>query len=563
MKLLECTVHNFGSYNDFTIDFSNLGLSLFYGPTGSGKSTIPNMPFWIMFGHTAKAGKVDDVRTWLPTEEPTVGSLTVDVNGIIKIVRIRGKSSQNDLYWYERDSNEKIRGKDITDTQKLLNRRLGLDANLYATAAYYHEFSPTASFFVASAKDQRKVFEDLADLSTPVLLDQKLTEKRKLLKVEIAKNKSNLDKALGRIKQLEQSIEDTLDAKKTWDHKKSFDLGYYRGKVATFESDKALKIEKLNKANDFYLITVESQLHNLLQQQEELLADIQPDGFYNQQLEELKEDSTKCPTCGSSEQYHAKYKELTELERINQRKREVLKDLDRSVTQLVNQENKFTASIAETLASECKYVLDIERLEAQENPMSSLLQKQQNSLSEHTGLLQRLEDSYKELDVEFDANLQLTDLSFDLRALLLRTSINQIQEETNRILHTYFDSEISVQFSLEGSDGLEVTITKNGYACSYRQLSKGQCGLLKLSFTFAVMQAASQRQGVEFSNLFFDEALDGLDSDLKVKAFTLFEEASTRAQSVVLIDHAPEFQNLFSEKYHVSLEGDLSQVHYE
>ncbi len=89
---------------------------------------------------------------------------------------------------------------------------------------------------------------------------------------------------------------------------------------------------------------------------------------------------------------------------------------------------------------------------------------------------------------------------------------------------------------------------------------KGQRQMLKLSFVLSVMAAASNKAGVHFDNLFFDEALDGLDTDMKVKAYGLLEELATRHGSVLVIDHAPEFQALFDRRYHVTLDGDHSHI---
>jgi len=155
---------------------------------------------------------------------------------------------------------------------------------------------------------------------------------------------------------------------------------------------------------------------------------------------------------------------------------------------------------------------------------------------------------------------QLYDLSFKLRGELLRQSIKHVEVNTNRLLETYFDSALRVSFELSKLDDLNVTIAKNGNECSYRQLSKGQRGLLKLCFSISIMEIAANKAGLKFETLFFDEALDGLDTELKLKAYNLFAELEKSHSSVLVIDHNSELQSLFTKQYHVKLVNEESEI---
>ena len=43
----------------------------------------------------------------------------------------------------------------------------------------------------------------------------------------------------------------------------------------------------------------------------------------------------------------------------------------------------------------------------------------------------------------------------------------------------------------------------------------------------------------------------------------MFEELSAEHSSVLLIDHAPAFQNLFANRYKVTMESDISTIETE
>ena len=74
------------------------------------------------------------------------------------------------------------------------------------------------------------------------------------------------------------------------------------------------------------------------------------------------------------------------------------------------------------------------------------------------------------------------------------------------------------------------------------------------------METTANAAGVSFGNVFMDEPTDGLDSALKVKAFSLFENIASRVTSVFIIEHASELQIMFSNKHYVSLDNDCSTV---
>src|ERR1700677_767637 len=179
MKILSVSLENFASYKKLSFDFQSQGLTLIQGANGSGKSTLCDAIPWILFGKTAKDGKSDEVRSW-NTAEPTIGAIEVQLELYeVNITRIRGKN--NDLYYSftADEAQNKIRGKDLMDTQRMINGLLGADYDLYLAGSYYHEFSQTAQFFTTTAKNRRSICEQLVDLSLPIKLQLNAHDLRK------------------------------------------------------------------------------------------------------------------------------------------------------------------------------------------------------------------------------------------------------------------------------------------------------------------------------------------------------------------------------------------------
>lgn len=543
MRLLRCWVNNFGSYGSFDIDFSNQGLALICGKTGSGKSTIPDVPSWILYGRTAKDGNADDVKSWFATE-PTEGTISVELNAgeTIDVTRIRGiKAGTNDLFWIESKESEgsPIRGKDLVETQKLLETRLGVSFEAYISGSYYHEFSPVGLFFSTSAKQRRQVFEGLANMATAITLAEKSSLAKKRLKADLRSIQSERDKLAGTAEHIEENIK------------------VFKEKSETFEKDKKEKIATLEKKDQEWLKRHSQYLDNMLNDLDALNKEIALKDHYDGQLADLEGQihnikQQKCSTCGGP-------KSSNHLETL-QLWLSTLKDNKRNNLQKISEFNTLFEAVKREQNIESPYLEQIRQAEAEQNQYGSMADKATINLrkarSEHKKISSELNDAnhkYTSLDT-------LYELSYRLRGSLLTRIVEEIETRTNQILTSSFDGEFRIGFSIEGADNLEVSIIKNGHPCVYKQLSKGQRQLLRLSFVTTVMEASANRYGCHFSTLFFDEALDGLDSDLKIKAFSLFQQLQLNHESIFIIDHTPEFQALFTNKYQVSMENDISTI---
>lgn len=562
MRLLEAYVENFGSYDQLTIDFSNLGLSLIYGKTGSGKSTIPDIACWLLTGKTAKDGNADEVRSWF-TQEPTSGRLSVQLqDGEIEIYRTRGKGG-SDLFWIETDGSQK-RGKDLTETQKLLNQRLGIDPDLYLSAAYFCEFSPSGQFFLSKPKDKRELFERIAHLDLPVRIAQRATEVRKELRKTLQERQQELSKAQGRLEQLETAVKANKADSEEWQKHQAKVIKDLEGKFKGYDLEKRTKIEALRTKSDHWAKTMAANQDAVIAKIEANTQKLEPLETLNVKLHYLTSNPTRCSECGGvSEEYQNEVDDLkgqiSQLEKLADK----TEDLKSRLRELTSEENPYEPNIAITEESPNPYGAQLDAELSRANPYTARGLKAANDLESARNATQELGCKVVSLEYRFDALVQLQDLSMDLRAQLVQKAVREIQESTNAYLERYFDGEIRVSFTPEGSDGLSVAIQKSGYDCVYKQLSKGQRQMLKLCFGVSVMKASANRAGIHFGQIFFDESLDGLSEEMKVKAFGLFEQLESEHETVMVIDHAPEFQNLFSTKFKVTMEGDISKVERE
>lgn len=555
MKLINAAVKNFGSYKFLGFDFENTALTLIHGATGSGKSTIMDIAPWILYGVTAKNGNVDEIRSWTAVNEDTVGLLKVEMpdGQQLQITRIRGDKN-NDLFWYEQgEEDRKIRGKDISDTQKLLVSRLGVSADTYLASSYFHEFSKNGTFFSATAKDRRVVFEGIANLSFPTRLVSRLGEDRKRLAGEIRKSQTAVDTCTGRVQTLGKAFESFSEEGKDWDDQASI--------LAVKAEEEKKQYEKKHQE---WQEKKEAQLEALLLEIEGLSNKIVLKDTLEQTLSSNKKEvsalkQAKCPTCKGP-------KPSTDLDRLFNEQQELIKTI------YDNQRNcdKLDALLAKFKALEDTadpVSAKIEALNSYQtnttNPFTAQINRMAEELEGAKAELLKAQNDLALQEAAHVSNLTLSDLCGNLRGELLRKSVTDIQESTNKYLETYFDAELRVEFELDGADSLSVGIRKNGYECVYRQLSRGQRAILRLCFVLSVMSASANKSGFHAEQLFLDEVLDGCDADLKVKAFSILQELSLSHSSVFVVDHSLDFKSLFDRKCLVQMINDESEVVYE
>ena len=565
MRLGKCWIKNFGSYKSLEFDFQNLGLALIFGPTGAGKSTLADIASWILYGATAKNVSVNDVKSWTTLGEPTEGDLEVIMpTHTIRVTRIRGDAKQNDLYWLDsRFQAQPQRGANIQDTQKLISAMLGANAELYNMAAVFNEFSPIGNFYTLKAKDRRAIFENIAPLTLPTMLVEKLTEEKKKIKKERADYHTALTKLQSRHEQIEDSLADAKTRSNTWLEEHESEGHMLEKKLKFFDKDKQAKVKAIEDKSYRFDADKHKKEQDLIDKIDILSQAIKPAetmAFFVREAEKALAKMPLCPTCRRTNLTSKELEEAKEAARANASNVEKFNELGRRLREVQTVKNPYKEQLEEAKAEINHYEDALKNHNKQLNPF----------LAQIAGLEAQKKDLHKKVgdaaEMVAHSNVymasldQLHDLSFELRAKLLEQSIKQVEYSTNKVLEKHFDAAFRVMFAPDGSDGLDVQVFKNGYTCSYTQLSKGQRQLLKLSFVVSIMSATANNAGIHFSLLSFDEALDGLDADLKVKAYDLFLELSKSHESILVIDHSAELQNMFETKYEVTMVGDESQV---
>lgn len=518
MRILSCTLEHFASYQKLDFDFTGQGLALIQGPTGAGKSTLCDAIPWILFGKTAKGGAVDEVLSW-PGDKAAYGSLSLELPSgtMMHVYRTRGKAKDNDLYYQVHAELGPLRGKDIPDTQRIINGLLSMNYETYLAGAYYHEFSQTAQFFNTTAKNRRQITEQLVDLSLATELHSKSQEAKKI------KDKI-LNDATIKLRDLDYKVETLTEA-----------TAVAKARADNYEKDISTSISATKIKFDKFESTRQIDLN-------EARRTIQ---VWKGLLEVLPETDLfpKCVTCGQNT--HGP--ELEELRRKS----------------AINDNAKFKIQQHSERIKEIKLRVNPYAEEKQKTEVNPYIAEVKTLMRQTTVLLTQIETVGQEKQRTYEDSedlLLLQEVLADYRSTTIKNAICGLQDNTNKLLSDHFDAEIRVEFEVQDADKLEVIITKDGNTCVFSQLSKGQRCLLKLCFGVSVMKAVANHNGIQFYQVFFDEALDGLDDTNKIKAFGLLSTIALSYDSVFCVEHSEALKALFDNAYTVSLINGTSII---
>ena len=575
MKILSCSVSNFASYKSLEFQFDGQGLTLISGPTGSGKSTLCDIVPWILFGKTAKGGTVDEIRSW-NSDEPTTGN--VYLGRYLHVFRKRGATAKdNDLYYkqyggYEFSNNlVEHRGKDIQDTQKMINNLLGFDYELYMSAAYFHEFSHTAQFFTTNAKVRRQITEQMVDLTLAKKLAEKLSSYNKDLKDEQKQLTQQLLIKKGWLQTLNIQVTTIKQKYYNWNVTNTARLVKLEEEYELFDKVKDNTLKKLEERRIRY--DSESQRDTKILTEELIaLQSRLPKAFYSTSKRKELEDAIKacdkdlCEHCGAPKKNTQKMVLIDQLheykmeeQRITNTQAEIV-NIRNSLERNQKLVNPYPEQIKQEKARENTYMMQLDLARLEVNPYEDqvlTLNNDKNSLQKDVDMLQA---DTGVLQTEFSDVELLSQVTDDFRSLLVKNIIRELETSVNKLLTDHFDAEIKVAFETAENDKLDVTIAVNGNLCSFSQLSKGQRQLLKLTFGISVMTCIQNHHGISFNCLWLDEAFEGLSEQLKVQSYGLLQKLAVNYESVFVVEHSQELKAMFENKIEVELVNGESQL---
>jgi len=590
---------NFQSWASLEFDVQN-GITLITGynyddntAEGAGKSAILNAICWGLFGEIPKDTKMDDV---IKQGEKNCFVKVELSNGLI----VERSRKPNDLTLTTESGT--IRGKDIKETQKLVERYSGFTYETFLQSVYFAQNS-LVKFILLNEDGKAKILSQIADLSG---FDEARKKAHDLareanLKYMVESNKVNdLEQAIKLTNDQISSLRDIrikfeFDKSKSIanlelkieDIKKQIELVGY---IPELTADYYMKLSELRSTAKNYAEETMRLKTELAQQSQKQVRKNSLEVEIKRAKEEIaflqhEQQDNSCLYCGSVlkskelQQYiqsrlkytEDKSKELDNLNFTNTKELEEQYCFYEETSRSIQQDLK-EIEILETEVRHKKEKLmmlgiqldqtkkELESLKNREYPdidrriellQTSMFQKQHER--ESTGKqVEQLTNTQKMYETIKDGLKEVKSLSF-------QQLLNELNERTNYYLNELFDQSISIVFSNIGTDGetskIETILTIAGEPRKLGLFSGGQTRRIMLAVDLAISDIIHSRKGLEDRLLILDEYFKDLSQESIEKICKLL---SSLNKNVIMIEHNTILRSLANNVINVEYKNGES-----
>jgi len=599
MRLNYLEFQNFISYKKLRFDFSENGLHLITGETGSGKSAIFEGILWCLFGRTVKKVKMEELINENEEKNCFVKLSFEKKNVTYKIVRYRSHDEYGDELKLFIDKKE-YQGK---DTQAKIESIVGLTDKLFIISNLITNDESSNILNIQRAK-RIDIFEEICGLSGLDAYEKKVLEGIKNTNAQIAANLNKLIELKTKQEVTQSSIDDYLknkkvritelkdEIKKSEEERDSIDKKTKEKILATYklisqkeqESRKFIdEIEVNEKTNS----DIKSEITKLLEEEAQIMYD----------SKRLKVTS-RCNVC-DSELHGEKYTKLSKTlsEKLIETRKNLAKE-NEFATKVINKtkelykEQKAVTVELEKLVKVFnnmagKNALDIVDLEQGLDTTWLKNMEDRFDTEKYNKKIKGLQDELDELINDTfvkDAKKRLAQIekeipeyttkeqklkedleywtfwkkAFDVKAdnNIKKFRIQKIITKFNEIIAIYInkffpDENVKLIFR----DNLDESIRFEKRQRSYKMLSKGQKKVIDNCINFAFFEMARLMTKSQFPAIFVDEICDGLDVK---KSNSIVDILSTIARDdvVYVISHDKTIKDSVDSLYEVWVDKD-------
>lgn len=543
-------------------------------PEGSGKSSIPNILCWTLFGKIPKDVKIDEVIR--QGTDSCIAKVTLDDGA--EIIRSR---KPNVLKYINRDG-EVIVGKDAKETQSLIEKVIGFSFETFCQSVYFAQNYPKR-FITADETEKSKILSELQDLEIFDRAKAQITKKVSALNKTLITSNSELKVLAARLESMETLLVEKTNTIKHLESKQpanlditvlSSDLDAIR--AANAESEK-LETSIISKKNE--LKVTENKLkanYNAFKVNEETLTS------YQKELNQIQEavSANRCPVCeGKLEEAHAnkvsaKINELeSKMDKLITKRNDLLfeeadlkkvsynvEELDAQL-QIVKDERKQFWEAIEIISNQ------IATAKLYENDKKELIRQKSDFARVKTDLAAiktefvTKHEAQEAVLAEVQALDILSDSMKQVKSYVFRNLLIDISSKATEIALQLFEVPVSIQFYNDGDDGeatkIKVNVIYDGVERSLGLLSGGQARRVQLATDLALAQIIGRRANNPVSFRIFDEITKDLSETSMEKVLSLLKGMNG---SNLLIEHNSMAKTLVDNVYHVELRNKVSNA---
>jgi DNA repair exonuclease SbcCD ATPase subunit len=600
LELKEVTWQNVLSYGNYptTLELDNLGQCLIIGEViddeskssdganikksnGAGKSTIPNVIQWILFGRTMHSRNPGDSIVNYFTGQDCWGRL-IFKNGNT-ITRTRKTDGLNELI-FTKDGEETALVANTLSTasiqQQKLNKAFNLDWDIFCGSVFFNQYGKPWMEMADNAR--KKTIERILHVDRLAFYAQAAKARVENCDKVVERNRVNVESAKSKIEQYQAEIQRLEIA----------DQNFEQGKTRRYNQVLESIEEYKARANNIELPDIEKLTKSwaLIQKAKERLSEVQKEiNTYEYDIQKLKGKSaslkstidlwhnnsgkicTKCEQLVDSDHVSGKIEPLqTEYEQIlnnikdlEAKKQSKILALREATNRIAEKSPQISLQEANGIIEKHKSALrEVKRLETQANTILG-------EANPNTGMRQQILDKISEL------NNKLVELQqqHDKSELLNKhySYIYKAYNDRSKIKSFIFDEHIPyinsrLQYYLEVF-GLDIKIElTNSLSISsnmwnYEFESGGERKRTDVAFMLAMFDFHEQMYGRQCNILVMDEVDGRLDDDgIDALINIIKTDLAHRVESILVISHRNMMFDTFSKEIRVTRQNRFSKL---
>jgi len=604
MILQKLKAKNFLSYQELKIEFDKK-LCLINGwnhdedtANGAGKTTILDAICFALFGEIPRGVKVDEIINRKAKKECIVQLYFSIGEDNYTITRSR---KPNTLAI--KKGNKEIVGKDLKETQQLIEQIIKIDFNIFTNSVYFTQ-NAKSRFISATDNEKKDILTQILDLSIFDRAYDNTNKSLRLLKEGLDRSEVSKEHAERDVRELSEDIDSHKIKQQEFQTDRDKKAESFKNKIPEINND----IKELTDDIDSFKsrqINIMAELSNI---EKKLQIKDQVTETYQQLKEDRREKSIEsknirdriekltdkkegeCSECFSVvTEDHLKKEiakavgelnkrkpELDEIKNNEEKYRQVVEkigDLEESKTKLNYEFDSLKMKVSNW---EGKIDLHRSHLKALDDDVQRVLEEDNvydQLIEEHQG---KLKIKKRKLD-EINGTIKITgDMQTKLEALkkayknvkyyVFETVTDELNLRIDKYLEPLFKNNMKVQLKTESTNSkkeviqkFSTYIEKNEVEVSFNSLSDGEKRRVEIAVNFALSDVISNSAS-SINLLVLDEIFNGLDTVGRNQIVYLLDMLRSEKENIFIIDHFETTKSLVNNTIEVELRDGISKI---
>lgn len=581
---------NFMSYGDETssLDLANMGQVLITGEiqdestdglrksNGSGKSTIPNVILWVLFGRTMHSANPGDSVINHYTGAECWAKITFK-NGDT-ITRTRGTKGHNELIYVKNSEEQSLSTN--KNLQQLLNKELKLDWELFTNSAFFTQYGK--SWLEMADNSRKKALERILKIDRFTFYAAAAKKNADDAEVKMSKYTTQIESRKRNIDNIKNTISRNDTLKLNYEASKEKRLQDIRNSVETAKAQltsiELPNMEKIIKQWEIYNKIVDKIEENKNRKNDHIRTANLKSSTINDLKSKISNWQAKkgkqCLSCLQTidenhiiqhiEPYELQCSEETEKLAELKQKISMLDDTINTVSDKLKEKRpKVTTQEAKAIYVQIDNINQsikqnenhIIKVQNETNPYLESIEKSEQNIADEENEIQKLEELKQQQEFLYKHYNFIHKAYSDRSRIKSYVFREHIPFINNRLNHYLDMLNLHIKVNLTENLGL------NSNLWGYDFQSGGERKRTDVAFMLAAFDFYELTYGRQSNILVLDEVDgrmddDGIDGLINI----IKQELASKVETILIISHRNQMHDVFDKEIHVTKANNCSRI---